>query len=178
MDDECKVSKRSFQTRGPETAKLHDPYIIVLSYVEFYIQKFHTYVLARLDTAVMRGFRMVLFSYLSKQLCRRYMRSIDCPSSFYYIQFFFTVIILVLVKQRQKFSFLFHSQKYLWYPKRFQNGSHWWRVEPNCHLTSSSKTPNSSSKVDYKCDTKKMHCNIVWSSLKDLDVSCRCEAME
>ena len=30
MDDECKVGGRSFQTRGPETAKLRDPYVIVL----------------------------------------------------------------------------------------------------------------------------------------------------
>ena len=30
MDDERKVGGRSFQTRGPETAKLRDPYVIVL----------------------------------------------------------------------------------------------------------------------------------------------------
>ena len=30
MDDEFKVSGRSFQTRGSETAKLLDPYVIVL----------------------------------------------------------------------------------------------------------------------------------------------------
>jgi len=30
VDDERKVGGRSFQTRGPETAKLHDQYIIVL----------------------------------------------------------------------------------------------------------------------------------------------------
>ena len=30
MDDERKVGGKSFQTRGPETAKLRDPYIIVL----------------------------------------------------------------------------------------------------------------------------------------------------
>ena len=30
MDDEHKVSGRSFQTRGPETAKLRDPYVIIL----------------------------------------------------------------------------------------------------------------------------------------------------
>jgi len=30
VDDECKVGGRSFQTRGPETAKLRDPYVIVL----------------------------------------------------------------------------------------------------------------------------------------------------
>jgi len=30
MDDEHKVGGRSFQTRGPETAKLRDPYVIIL----------------------------------------------------------------------------------------------------------------------------------------------------
>ena len=30
MDDARKVGGRSFQTRGPETAKLRDPYVIVL----------------------------------------------------------------------------------------------------------------------------------------------------
>ena len=30
MDDERKVVGRSFKTRGPETAKLHDPYVIIL----------------------------------------------------------------------------------------------------------------------------------------------------
>jgi len=30
VDDERKVGGRSFQTRGPETAKLRDPYVIVL----------------------------------------------------------------------------------------------------------------------------------------------------
>jgi len=30
MDDKRKVGGRSFQTRGPETAKLRDPYVIVL----------------------------------------------------------------------------------------------------------------------------------------------------
>jgi len=30
VDDACKVGGRSFQTRGPETAKLRDPYVIVL----------------------------------------------------------------------------------------------------------------------------------------------------
>ena len=30
VDDERKVGGRSFQTRGPETAKLHDPYVIVI----------------------------------------------------------------------------------------------------------------------------------------------------
>ena len=30
MDDERKVGGRLFQTRGPETAKLRDPYVIVL----------------------------------------------------------------------------------------------------------------------------------------------------
>ena len=30
MDNECKLSGRSFQTRDPETAKLRDPYVLVL----------------------------------------------------------------------------------------------------------------------------------------------------
>ena len=30
VDDERKVGGRSFQTRGPETVKLRDPYVIVL----------------------------------------------------------------------------------------------------------------------------------------------------
>jgi len=30
VDDERKVGGRSFQTRGPDTAKLRDPYVIVL----------------------------------------------------------------------------------------------------------------------------------------------------
>ena len=30
MDDARKVGGRSFQTRGPETAKLRDPYVIVI----------------------------------------------------------------------------------------------------------------------------------------------------
>ena len=30
VDDARKVGRRSFQTRGPETAKLRDPYVIVL----------------------------------------------------------------------------------------------------------------------------------------------------
>jgi len=30
VDDERKVGGRSFQTRGPETANLRDPYVIVL----------------------------------------------------------------------------------------------------------------------------------------------------
>ena len=30
MDDECEVGGKSLQTRGPETAKLRDPYVIVL----------------------------------------------------------------------------------------------------------------------------------------------------
>jgi len=30
VDDEREVSGRSFQTRGPETAKLRDPYVIIL----------------------------------------------------------------------------------------------------------------------------------------------------
>jgi len=30
VDDEHKVGGRSFQTRGPETAKLRDPYVIVV----------------------------------------------------------------------------------------------------------------------------------------------------
>jgi len=32
MDDECKVGGRSFQTRGPETAKLRDPYTSSFSF--------------------------------------------------------------------------------------------------------------------------------------------------
>jgi len=42
----------------------------------------YTYVLARPDAAATRGFRMVLLSRPSKQLCRRYMRSTERPSSF------------------------------------------------------------------------------------------------
>ena len=30
MDDERKVGGRTFQTRGPETAKLRDPYVITV----------------------------------------------------------------------------------------------------------------------------------------------------
>ena len=30
VDDARKVGRRSFQTRGPETAKLRDPYVIIL----------------------------------------------------------------------------------------------------------------------------------------------------
>jgi len=29
-DEECRAGGKSFQTRGPETAKLRDPYILVL----------------------------------------------------------------------------------------------------------------------------------------------------
>ena len=30
VDEECKVGGKLFQTHGPETAKLRDPYVIVL----------------------------------------------------------------------------------------------------------------------------------------------------
>jgi len=43
--------------------------------------KSHVYVLARPAAAATRGFKMVLFTQPSKQLCRRYMRSTECPSS-------------------------------------------------------------------------------------------------
>ena len=50
-----------------------------------YFPIYHVYVFARSDAAVMRGSRTVLFSHPSKQLCWRYMRSTECPSSLFCI---------------------------------------------------------------------------------------------
>jgi len=44
--------------------------------------KSHVYVLARPAAAARRGFKMVLFTETSAHLCRRYMRSTECPSSY------------------------------------------------------------------------------------------------
>ena len=51
-------------------------------YAEFYVKKFksHVYVLARPAAAARRGFTMVLFTHPSTHLCRRYVRSTECPS--------------------------------------------------------------------------------------------------
>jgi len=46
--------------------------------------KSHVRVLARPAAAETRGVKMVLFTQPSKHLCRRYMRSTECPSSYYY----------------------------------------------------------------------------------------------
>jgi len=50
--------------------------------ISAYFPIHHVYVLARPDAAAMRGSRMVLFSNPTKQLCRKYMRSTECPSSY------------------------------------------------------------------------------------------------
>jgi len=42
--------------------------------------KSHVYVLARPAAAARRGFTMVLFTHPSTHLCRRYVRSTECPS--------------------------------------------------------------------------------------------------
>ena len=47
--------------------------------------KSQVYVLARPAAAARRGFKMVLFTQPSKHLCRRYMRSAECPSSCLFI---------------------------------------------------------------------------------------------
>ena len=44
-------------------------------------RKSHIDVLAAPDAAATHGFRMVLLSHASKQLCQRYMRSTECPSN-------------------------------------------------------------------------------------------------
>jgi len=47
-------------------------------YAEFYVWKIPRTVF--IQAAARRGFKMVLFTEPSEHLCRRYMRSIECPS--------------------------------------------------------------------------------------------------
>jgi len=71
---------------SPDAAtELLSPVSYKLSYAEFYVGKSHVYVLTRPDCCSDAWiFGMVLFSRPSKQLCQRYMRSTECPSSILY----------------------------------------------------------------------------------------------
>ena len=75
-------------------------------YAEFYVRKIPRIRINAARAAARRNFKIVLFTQPSKHLCRRYMRSIECPSSshcsfldvFYLTALFFTLTIVCPVK--------------------------------------------------------------------------------